>query len=62
VQDNSDETPQWVNEIARECSATNLQRFIRDNFGLYQPPGDHRALREENLRRTAAAALRRVSR
>jgi hypothetical protein len=29
--------------------------FIRENFGLYHPPGDYVALRAENLRRTKAA-------
>ena len=39
-------------EVIRECTATNLQRFIRENFGLYSPPGDYAALRRENLRRS----------
>ena len=33
----------------------NLRDFIRENFGLYHPPGDYRALRAENLRRTQKA-------
>jgi hypothetical protein len=38
-------------ELARECESVSLQRFIRENFGLYHPPGDYKALRAENLRR-----------
>lgn len=41
---------------------SSVRDFVKDNFGLYQPPGDYRALREENLKRTADAALRRLSR
>lgn len=43
--------------VAREFSAS-LQRFIRENFGLYSPPADYAALRRENLKRSAAAANR----
>jgi hypothetical protein len=32
--------------------SSGLQRFIRENFGLNEPPGDHRAIRAENIRRT----------
>ncbi len=33
--------------------STGLQRFIRENFGLYQPPDiDYQAIRAENIRRT----------
>jgi hypothetical protein len=41
-----------ADEIIRECACVSLQRFIRDNFGLYRPPGDYAALRRENLRRS----------
>jgi hypothetical protein len=34
----------------------SVRDYIRDNCGLYHPPGDYAALRRENLRRTAAAA------
>lgn len=47
-----DDPPLLAREIVRECSATSLQRFIRENFGLYSPPGDYVALRRENLRRS----------
>ncbi len=30
----------------------SLRDFIRDNFGLYAPPGDYVSLRRENLRRS----------
>lgn len=30
----------------------SLRDFIRDNFGLYSPPGDYAALRRENIRRS----------
>ncbi len=50
--DPEDSPPAFVREIVRECSAVSLQRFIRDNFGLYSPPGDYAALRRENLRRS----------
>ena len=36
--------------ILVQCSS--VRDFIRDNFGLYAPPGDYRALRAENLRRS----------
>ena len=34
----------------------SVRDYIRDNCGLYHPPGDYAAIRAENLRRTAAAA------
>lgn len=50
---------EWTaDEIARDCFCSALQRFIRENFGLYSPPGDYRALRLENLKRASAAANR----
>lgn len=53
MQDEADDPqPLLAREIIRECAATSLQRFIRDNFGLYAPPGDYRSLRRENLRRS----------
>ncbi len=30
----------------------SVRDFIRDNFGLYAPPGDYVSLRRENLRRS----------
>ena len=45
--------PFTASELARECACVSLQRFIRDNFGLYAPPGDYAALRRENLRRAS---------
>lgn len=36
---------------------SSVRDFIRDNFGLYRRPGDYRALREENLKRTEKARL-----
>lgn len=57
MEDERDDPPDWADEIAREFSHASLQRFIRDNFGLYAPPADYRALRIENLRRTAKARL-----
>jgi hypothetical protein len=33
----------------------SVRDYIRDNCGLYHPPGDYAALRRENLRRTAVA-------
>lgn len=50
--DDPDEPPILAREIVMECTAINLQRFIKDNFGLYSPPGDYRALRAENMRRS----------
>jgi hypothetical protein len=50
--DTDDAPPSLAREIVRECAITSLQRFIRDNFGLYAPPGDYLALRRENLRRS----------
>jgi hypothetical protein len=48
--------PKWTaEEIARECFSTAIQRFIRDNYGLWHPPADYAALRRENMKRTAAA-------
>ena len=35
--------------------ACGFHEFVRLNFGLYHPPGDYKALREENLRRTQRA-------
>lgn len=49
----------WAEELARDCQFRSLQRFIRENFGLYAPPADYAALRRENLKRTHAAANRR---
>lgn len=53
--DNSDLPPElqedrivWVELLHR----VTVRDFIRDNFGLYSPPGDYRALRAENLRRS----------
>jgi len=34
---------------------TSVRDFIRENFGLYSPPADYKALRAENLRRTQRA-------
>jgi hypothetical protein len=34
---------------------TSVRDFIRENFGLYHPPADYKALRAENLRRSKAA-------
>jgi hypothetical protein len=34
----------------------SVRDYIRDNVGLYHPPGDYAALRAENLRRAARAA------
>ena len=50
--DPDDAPPPLALEIVRECACISLQRFIRDNFGLYRPPGDYLALRRENLRRS----------
>jgi hypothetical protein len=50
-----DDEAQRAEEIARECASCSLQRFIRENFGLYSPPADYAALRAENLRRSKAA-------
>jgi hypothetical protein len=33
----------------------SVRDFIRENFGLYHPPADYKALRAENLRRSKAA-------
>ena len=41
--------PDEQDEILR---VTGFQEFVRLNFGLYAPPGDYRALRAENLRRS----------
>lgn len=38
--------------VAVLLQCASVRDFIRDNFGLYHPPGDYRALRAENLRRT----------
>jgi hypothetical protein len=38
--------------VAVLIQPANVRDFIRDNFGLYAPPGDYRALRAENLRRS----------
>jgi len=53
--DNSDLPPElredrvyWVEILHR----VTVRDFIRDNFGLYSPPGDYVALRRENLRRS----------
>lgn len=46
--------PDVLLAVACPCS---VRDFIRDNFGLYAPPADYRALREENLKRTAKALL-----
>jgi hypothetical protein len=50
-----EDRPTEADELARECVYYSVQRFIRDNFGLYAPPADYAALRAENLRRTRAA-------
>ncbi len=53
MHDDPDEVSEpLTNEIVRECVAVSVQRFLRDNFGLYSPPGDYAALRRENLRRS----------
>lgn len=52
MEEERDDPPDWADEIAREFSHASLQRFVRDNFGLYHPPGDYKAIRAENLRRT----------
>ena len=31
--------------------ASGFQKFVRENFGLYSPPADYKAIRAENLRR-----------
>ena len=38
--------------VAVLLQCPNVRDFIRDNFGLYRPPGDYVALRRENLRRS----------
>ena len=38
--------------VAVLIQPASLRDFIRENFGLYSPPGDYRALRAENLRRS----------
>lgn len=54
MNDDPDEPSPLAVEIVREVAGVTLQRFIRENFGLYHPPGDYRAIRAENLRRTAS--------
>ena len=44
-------------ELLALTQPPSVRDFIRDNFGLYAPPADYRALREENLKRTAKALL-----
>jgi hypothetical protein len=53
----SSELPDIENGDVRDLfeRACGVQDFIRKNFGLYHPPGDYKALREENLRRTQRA-------
>lgn len=38
--------------VAVLIQSASVRDFIRDNFGLYSPPGDYAALRRENLRRS----------
>ena len=38
--------------VAVLIQPANLRDFIRDNFGLWHPPGDYAALRRENLCRS----------
>jgi hypothetical protein len=38
----------WVELLHR----TSARDWLRDNFGLYAPPGDYLSLRRENLRRS----------
>jgi hypothetical protein len=45
-----------VEEVWQEMlDRISVQRYIRENFGLYSPPADYAALRAENLRRSKAA-------
>lgn len=51
-----DPPDEWAEELAMDCQFRSLQRFIRENFGLYYPPADYAELRRENLRRTLTAS------
>jgi hypothetical protein len=44
--------------VAILTQSPSVRDFIRDNFGLYSPPGDYKAIRAENLRRTQRALER----
>jgi hypothetical protein len=56
MQDDEQDVPrEWAERLAKECGFTSVQNFIRENFGLYHPPADYKALRAENLRRSKAA-------
>jgi hypothetical protein len=42
-----------IASLLQQCPS--VRDFIRENFGLYSPPADYKALRAENLRRTQRA-------